>query len=179
MRRPTAVVARCLMDAGVGSTRPDPSPAKPTARGRTDRHSSARARCRHRRTRTSGRRTLRRQQWAPARGVAESRRKPHHSCPRIWCHPRCGTSYSRCASPALTPSRRRNSRDCSARVARSAINGSAGLCAIALVNNPSAAGLAIKANTEVAPADSPNTVARSKPSPRSPSSKPPNTRPGR
>jgi hypothetical protein len=74
---------------------------------------------------------------------------------------RCGNSFSRCASPTLTPSRRRNSRDCSARVARSAINGSAGLCAIALVNTPSAAGLATNAKTEVDPAHSPNTVIRS------------------
>ncbi len=50
-------------------------------------------------------------------------------------------------------------RDWRARPSRSAISGSAGLWAMALANRPSAAGLANSANTDVAPADSPNTVA--------------------
>ena len=78
-----------------------------------------------------------------------------------------GAANSRCGSAlsvrfdGATPSRARNSRACRARVSRSAISGRAGLCAIARVNNPSAAGLASSAKTEVAPADSPNTVTRS------------------
>jgi hypothetical protein len=152
-------------------------------RGRTDRHSSARARCsigeRLRRgdehhvgsnglpraaSRIAGvKRTIRARESGATRaaliGCRGSRPTPYVgpcasvgvdatlvSCnsPAARCNSRCGTSASRCASPAPTPSRRRNSRDCSARVARSVINGSARLCAITLLNKPSAAGLPSK-----------------------------------